>query len=86
MAARVDTRDLVGAAEVAEILGLSHPSSVSTYVKRYSDFPKPVLELPKSRVRLWRRSEIVRWAGQVNRLDSSRRRKSQRQSIDRHPT
>ena len=57
----VTTEDLVGAAEVAEILGLSHPSSVSTYVKRYADFPPPVVELPKSRVRLWLRSEIERW-------------------------
>ena len=59
---QVNTDDLVGAAEVAELLGLSHASSVSTYVKRYPDFPPPVLELPRSRVRLWLRSEIEIWA------------------------
>lgn len=67
MAPRIDTENLVGAAEVAQILGLSHPSSVSTYAKRYKDFPAPVLELAKSRVRLWKKSEIIVWA--------SRRRK-----------
>ncbi len=61
MAPQVDTEDLIGAVEVAEVLGLSHPSSVSTYVKRYADFPTPVVELPKSRVRLWLRSEIEAW-------------------------
>jgi predicted DNA-binding transcriptional regulator AlpA len=58
----VSTEDLVGAVEVAELLGLSHASSVSTYVKRYPDFPAPVVELPKSRVRLWLRQEILGWA------------------------
>jgi predicted DNA-binding transcriptional regulator AlpA len=62
MAPQVNTDDLVGAAEVAEMLELSHPSSVSTYAKRYPDFPSPVVELPKSRVRLWTRSEVLDWA------------------------
>ena len=58
----VSTEDLVGAVEVAELLGLSHASSVSTYFKRYLDFPAPVVELPKSRVRLWLRQDILGWA------------------------
>lgn len=53
--------DLVGAAEVQAILRLSHPSSVTTYLKRYDDFPRPVVDLSASRVRLWRRQDIVRW-------------------------
>ncbi len=57
----MNTEDLVGAAEVAEILDLSHASSVSTYVKRYTSFPRPVVELPASRVRLWLRPDIERW-------------------------
>jgi len=59
MAPQVDAEDLVGAVEVAEILGLSHPSSVSTYARRYSDFPQAVVVLPKSKVRLWLRQEIL---------------------------
>jgi predicted DNA-binding transcriptional regulator AlpA len=58
----VDSDDLVGAAEVADILKLSHANSVTTYLNRYADFPRPVVELPKSKVRLWKRSEIRQWA------------------------
>ena len=61
MGAKVDPDDLVGAAEVQAILRLSHPSSVTTYLKRYSDFPQPVVDLSNSRVRLWRRQDIIRW-------------------------
>lgn len=61
MGARVDSDDLIGAAEVAALLRLSHPSSVTTYLRRYADFPKPVVDVPASRVRLWRRQDIERW-------------------------
>ena len=59
--AKVDSDDLIGASEVAAILRLSHPSSVTTYLRRYPDFPKPVVDLSSSRVRLWRRQDIERW-------------------------
>jgi glutathione-regulated potassium-efflux system ancillary protein KefG len=59
---KVNTEDLVGAAEVARILGLSHPNSVTTYLRRYDDFPKPVVDLTESRVRLWLRPDIEQWA------------------------
>lgn len=58
---KVDSDDLIGAAEVAAILRLSHPSSVTTYLRRYPDFPAPVVDLESSRVRLWRRQDIERW-------------------------
>jgi predicted DNA-binding transcriptional regulator AlpA len=61
MSPKVNTEDLIGAAEVAEILGLAHHNSVSTYLHRYEDFPRPVVDLPKSRVRLWLRQDIDRW-------------------------
>lgn len=61
MGAKVDSDDLVGAAEVAAILRLSHPSSVTTYLHRYPDFPRPVVDLSASRVRLWRRQDIEQW-------------------------
>lgn len=57
----LDSDDLVGAAEVAAILRLSHPSSVTTYLRRYADFPRPVVDLSASRVRLWRRQDIEAW-------------------------
>ena len=39
MAEKVDPEDLMGAAEVQAILRLSHPSSVTTYLKRYATSP-----------------------------------------------
>jgi predicted DNA-binding transcriptional regulator AlpA len=61
MAPKVDTEDLVGAAEVAEILGLSSANSVSTYRSRYADFPDPVVVLEKSRISLWLRQDVETW-------------------------
>lgn len=57
----MDPDDLIGAAEVQAILKLSHPSSVTTYLKRYDDFPRPVVDLSESRIRLWVRQDIDRW-------------------------
>jgi predicted DNA-binding transcriptional regulator AlpA len=59
--ALVDPDDLIGAAEVQHILKLSHPSSVTTYLKRYGDFPRPVVDLSDSRIRLWLRQDIEAW-------------------------
>jgi predicted DNA-binding transcriptional regulator AlpA len=59
---RVNSEDLVGAAEIARILGLSHHNSVTTYLRRYADFPRPVIDLSESRVRLWLRPEVEAWA------------------------
>jgi glutathione-regulated potassium-efflux system ancillary protein KefG len=58
----VNTEDLVDAHGVAEILGLAHPNSVSTYLHRHEDFPQPVMDLGRGRPRLWLRSDIVKWA------------------------
>lgn len=61
MSPMVNTKDLIGAAEVAEILGLSHHNSVSTYMQRYEDFPKPVIDKSNGRIRLWLKSEVENW-------------------------
>ena len=58
---KLDPSDLVGAAEVSRILGLSHATSVTTYLRRYEDFPKPVVDVSSSRVRLWNRHDVERW-------------------------
>jgi predicted DNA-binding transcriptional regulator AlpA len=58
----VDPSELIASIDVAEILGLAHASSVATYLRRYDDFPRPVVELQRSHVRLWRRPEIEKWA------------------------
>jgi predicted DNA-binding transcriptional regulator AlpA len=61
---KVDLDDLIGAAQVQSILQLSRPSSVSTYLKRYADFPRPIVDLSDSRIRLWLRQDIVEWQHQ----------------------
>lgn len=65
---RVDIDDLVDARVVAEVLGLSHANSVSTYAKRYPDFPKPILNLGRGRTLLWLRPDVLRWARMTGRL------------------
>lgn len=62
----IDPGDLVNAAQVAERLGLSHRESVSTYVKRYGDFPAPIYQHGKMRLWLW--SEVRAWAIATGRL------------------
>lgn len=62
MAPMINTDDLADAHELADILGLAHPNSVSLYQRRYVDMPRPVLDLGRGRPRLWDRAEIVAWA------------------------
>ena len=62
MAPTVNTDDLIDSQEVADLLGLSHRNSVSTYLRRYGDFPRPIVERGGGRTRLWQRSDITSWA------------------------
>ncbi|MGH9126829.1 MAG: hypothetical protein ACRDZ8_19175 [Acidimicrobiales bacterium] len=59
----INTDDLCDAAEVAELLGLRHPNSVHTYLRRYADMPRPAIDLGPGRPRLWLRPQIERWLG-----------------------
>jgi predicted DNA-binding transcriptional regulator AlpA len=61
MGRKVDIDDLVDARGVAELLGLSHPNTVSVYQHRYADMPAPALDLGDRRIKLWLRSEITAW-------------------------
>lgn len=58
----VNTDDLIDAHEVARLLGLSHPHSVSGYLLRYSDMPRPVVDIGGRRTRLWLRPDVEAWA------------------------
>jgi hypothetical protein len=62
MAPMLNTDDLADAHELAAILGLSHPNSVSLYQRRYPDMPRPVLDLGRGRPRLWERRAVLAWA------------------------
>ena len=59
---KVSTEDLVDARQVASILGLAQPNTVSVYQHRYPDMPRPVVDLGPGRAKLWLRPEIERWA------------------------
>lgn len=72
---RVDLEDLIHARQVADLLGLAGPTTVSAYrtarlkdgTLRYPDFPEPVLptdrtEAPQPGVGLyWLRRDILKW-------------------------
>jgi predicted DNA-binding transcriptional regulator AlpA len=57
---KVDPRDLLNATEAAALLGLAHREAISTYRRRYPDFPEPVIR--KGTCVLWHRSELEGWA------------------------
>jgi glutathione-regulated potassium-efflux system ancillary protein KefG len=57
----VRTEDLLDAHELARLVGLAHANSVHTYMRRYADMPRPVLDLGRGRPRLWLRPEVERW-------------------------
>jgi hypothetical protein len=64
MGRQVDLDDLLDANGVAELLGLAHRNTVSVYQHRYSDMPRPVLDFGNTRVKLWLRPELERWAAE----------------------
>jgi glutathione-regulated potassium-efflux system ancillary protein KefG len=58
----VNTDELADAHELARLLSLAQPNSVSTYQHRYGDMPRPVLDLGPGRPKLWLRGEVIEWA------------------------
>lgn len=61
---RVELNDLLNAAEVAAVLGLAHREAISTYRRRYADFPEPVMR--KGTCVLWLRRDIEAWSARRN--------------------
>ena len=57
----VDLDDLIDVGEVAALLGLAHKNSVTTYMRRYDDFPVPAIEFAEGKCRAWVREDIERW-------------------------
>jgi glutathione-regulated potassium-efflux system ancillary protein KefG len=64
---KIDVDDLIDANGVARLLGLAHRNSVTTYLHRYPDMPRPVIDFRESRIRLWSRPEIEHWARKTGR-------------------
>lgn len=61
----VDPDDMVGAAEIAERLGLRLAQTVHDWARRHPDFPRPVAKLRMGHV--WRWSEVKQWADETGR-------------------
>lgn len=55
----IDSDDLIGPDEVADIIGLTNRRGVSVYRKR-PGFPVPVID--RARCVLWLRADIEAWA------------------------
>ena len=66
MGRKVDLDDLIDVGEVAQLLSLAHKNSVTTYLRRYDDFPKPVIEFADGKCRAWVREDVQEWS--ANRL------------------
>lgn len=60
---------LVGAAEIAERLGLSHTQTVHTLRRRDPEFPAPVATLRQAMV--WNWPDVAAWARSTGRLTES---------------
>jgi len=58
---RIDVDDLIDAKQVAALLGLAQRNTVSLYQRRYTDMPKPVVDMGRGRCKMWLRTEIVAW-------------------------
>lgn len=59
---KVDTEDLIDAQGVADLLGLAQRNTVSLYQRRYTDMPRPVVDLGHGRCKMWLRTEIAAWS------------------------
>jgi hypothetical protein len=57
----INTDELCDAQGVADLVGLAHANSVHTYLRRYADMPRPVIDLGPGRPRLWLRPQIEAW-------------------------
>lgn len=65
---QVPVSDLVGAAEIADRLGLSHPQAVHTLRQRNADFPAPIARLRTALIWSW--ADVESWARTTGRLPS----------------
>jgi len=68
MARSVEVDQLVGAAEIADRLGLAVPQTVHDWRRRHTDFPRPVAVLKMGMV--WNWPDVAKWAERTGRTDA----------------
>ena len=66
MSRRVNTADLVGAAEIAARLGIAYVETIHDWRRRYPDFPQPVAKLRQALIWSW--PDVEKWAKATGRL------------------
>ena len=66
MGRKLDLDYLVGAAEIAERLGIKRPHLIHDWRHRYPEFPKPIVELIG--ILLWDWRDVERWARETERM------------------
>ncbi len=62
----VDPEELVGAADIAERLGIAYVETVHSWRRRYPDFPQPAVV--RGRLMLWHWPDVEAWARATGRL------------------
>ncbi len=67
MTPKVDSEELVGAAEIAQRLGLAQAQTVHLWRRRYPEFPQPVAALKQALV--WHWPDVLKWARETGRLE-----------------
>jgi hypothetical protein len=65
VARRVSVDELVGAAEIADRLGVNKSTVVHDWRRRYPDFPEPVATLKAGLVFAW--PDVEKWAKATGR-------------------
>ena len=66
MGRRVDVDQLVGAAEIADRLGVSNSQVIHVWRGRHPDFPEPIMRLKTAMIWYW--PDVAKWAVQTGRL------------------
>lgn len=69
---QVKVSELVGAADIADRLGIARVQTVHNWIRRGIGFPAPVTVI--SRVQIWVWPDVERWAEQTGRLGPWARR------------
>jgi hypothetical protein len=63
---QVNVEDLVGAAEIADRLGLAQSQTVHSWRRRYEDFPEPIAQLRTALIWSW--PDVECWAKRTGRI------------------
>ena len=82
MGKKVDVDDLVGAAEIAERLGIKRPHLIHDWRRRHAEFPQPVVELKGTLIWLW--PEVEQWASRTGRSAAPANRVTPRRQDSTH--